>query len=340
MRSDVVDGRTVAELEAAAASRGHRAFAVRLRRDDQVIECVPETVIRRGDVVAVAGRRDAVVGEGLAELGREVDDDALLNYPVEHVGVALTTDRYDGTTVGELRASVLGRGVFVQRLVRAGIEVPWTPETNVQRGDELFLTGLQPEVERAGRELGFIERTTPRTDMVFVSLGIVIGGLIGLPAITIGSVTLRLTTSVGALLAGLVCGWLRSHHPTFGRVPPAAQWFFDTVAFALSVAVIGINAGTGFVEGLKTSGVQLLLGGVVVSLIPVTVGLVVGPRIFHMRPPILLGVASGSQTATAALGAVTETAGSQVPALGYTVPYAVSNVLLTLWGTIVVTLIA
>lgn len=336
--SDRVAGRSVGELEAAAASRGHRAFAVRLRREGALIECGPDTVIQIGDIVAVAGRRDAVIGEGLVDLGREVDDDALLDYPVERVGVAVTNGAMDGRTVSDLRSTTFGRGVFVERLTRAGVAVPLTPETEVHRGDELAVIGLQPEVERAGKEIGFIERTTPQTDMVFVSLGIVLGGLIGIPAITIGSVTLRLTTSVGALIAGLVFGWLRSVHPTFGRVPPAAQWFFDTVAFALSIAVIGINAGEGFVDGIKQSGVSLLLGGIVVSLVPVTVGLFVAHWVFHMRPPIGLGVSAGGQTCTAALGAITETAGSQVPVLGYTVPYAVSNVLLTLWGTVIVTI--
>lgn len=338
--SDRIAGRTVGELEAVAAGRGHRAFAVRLMRDGQLIECGPDTVIQLGDVIAVTGRRDAVISEGLDDLGREVDDHALLDYPVERVGVAVTNKAMDGRTVAELRTTTLGRGVFVERLTRAGIAIPWTPDTEIHRGDELLMTGLQPEVERAGKEIGFIERTTPQTDMIFVSLGIVLGGLIGIPAITIGSVTLRLTTSVGALIAGLVFGWLRSVHPTFGRVPPAAQWFFDTVAFALSIAVIGINAGQGFVDGIRESGVSLLLGGIVVSLVPVTVGLVVAHRVFRMRPPIMVGVSAGGQTCTAALGAITETARSQVPVLGYTVPYAVSNVLLTLWGTVIVTLIA
>ena len=214
-----------------------------------VLEAAPDVVLHMGDVVAVTGRRDAIVGEGLDQLGSEVDDPSLLDYRVETVGVAVTNKELDGQTVAQLRAGVLGRGVFVDRLVRAGVEVPWTAGTGLHRGDELHLTGLQSEVERAGQEIGFVERTTPQTDMVFVSLGIVLGALIGIPAITIGSVTLRLTTSVGALLAGLVFGWLRSVHPTFGRVPPAAQWFFDTVAFALSVGVIGINAGQDFVPG-------------------------------------------------------------------------------------------
>lgn len=41
-------------------------------------------------------------------------------------------------------------------------------------------------------------------------------------------------------------------------------------------------------------------------------------------------------TTTAALGAICEKAKSNTPVLGYTVPYAVGNILLTIWGSIVV----
>jgi putative transport protein len=44
--------------------------------------------------------------------------------------------------------------------------------------------------------------------------------------------------------------------------------------------------------------------------------------------------------ATAALAAIHEGSKSAVPTLGYGVAYAVGNVLLALWGTVIVALIA
>jgi len=102
--------------------------------------------------------------------------------------------------------------------------------------------------------------------------------------------------------------------------------------------VVGISCGPGFVAGLKAAGVSLLLWGIFVTTAPFVVGLLAGKYIFKMHPGINLGACAGARTTTAALGAIQEVAKSKVPALGYTVPYAVGNTLLTIWGVIIVLL--
>ena len=61
-----------------------------------------------------------------------------------------------------------------------------------------------------------------------LTAGIVVGGLIGIPTIAIAGAQIGLTTSGGALIMGLVFGWLRAKYPTFGQFPPAAEWLMDT----------------------------------------------------------------------------------------------------------------
>ena len=68
--------------------------------------------------------------------------------------------------------------------------------------------------------------------------------------------------------------------------------------------------------------------------------LMVGHFLFRMHPGILLGACAGACTATPALAAVQEVAKSSVPTLGYGVSYAVGNVFLALWGTVIVLLLA
>ena len=74
-------------------------------------------------------------------------------------------------------------------------------------------------------------------------------------------------------------------------------------------------------------------------LVPHLVGVVVGRWVFKMHPGVLLGVCAGAGTATPALAAIQEAAKSPVPTLGYGVSYAVGNVLLALWGTVIVALL-
>jgi putative transport protein len=73
---------------------------------------------------------------------------------------------------------------------------------------------------------------------------------------------------------------------------------------------------------------------------PHLTGLLVGRYVLRMNPLILLGACSGAGTITAALRAVQEEAESKLPALGYTVPYAIGNILLTAWGPVLVAMMA
>jgi putative transport protein len=327
--------RTVAELEALPV--GRRVFISRIRRGGVIVEPQPGMVIRPGDVIAVMTHTQLLMARG-AEIGPEVDDTELLDFPAEALDVVVTNKAMAGKTLGELAALESSRGVFLQRLVRVGQPMPFTLGTRLDRGDVLSLIGARPDVERLAKDLGYPDRPTVATDMIFVGLGIFIGGLVGLLTVTVGGLPLTLTASGGALIMGLVFGWLRAVRPTFGRIPEAAMWVFETVGLTVFIGVVGLSAGPSFVTGLKNSGVSLVLVGLVVAVLPHTAAILFGRFILRMNPVILLGACCGAGTITAGLRAVQEEAQSTLPALGYTVPYALGNILLTAWGPVIVAL--
>ena len=232
------------------------------------------------------------------------------------------------------------RGVFLRKLIRAGQEIPISAGTRIDRGDVLRLIGPKPEVERAVKELGYPDRPTTATDMIFVGTGIVLGGLVGLLSVTVGGIPLTLTASGGALIMGLVFGWLRSVYPFFGRIPEPAIWIFDTVGLCVFIGVVGLSAGPSFISGLQTTGISLVFVGLVSALLPHFVAILFGRYVLRMNPLILLGACAGAGTMTAALRAVQDEARSSIPALGYTVPYAVGNILLTAWGPVIVAMMS
>ena len=167
-----------------------------------------------------------------------------------------------------------------------------------------------------------------------------LGGFVGLLSVSVAGIPLTLTASGGALIMGLVFGWLRSVYPFFGRIPEAAIWIFDTLGLCVFIGVVGLSAGPSFVAGLKTSGISLVGVGLVSALLPHTVGILFGRYVLKMDPLIVLGACAGAGTITAALRAVQDEAQSSLPAVGYTVPYAVGNILLTAWGPVLVALMA
>jgi putative transport protein len=333
-------GRRVRELEQLA--KDARLFIERIRRDETILDADETTTVLAGDTLAITGRRDLLVAR-LEEqkLGiREVDDKALLDIPAEVLDVVVTHADVDGRTLADLASEDAVRSVFLRRLVRAGTPVAFFPGTEVQRGDVLTLVGPTRRIAAAVARLGIPDRATDVTDMVLVAFGIVAGALIGIPALMLGGIEIGLSLSVGVLLGGLVCGWLRSMWPRFfGRIPGPTLWVFESVGLAGFVAVVGLNAGPDFVVGLQTSGPSLLAAGAVTVLVPHLVGVLVGRWVFKMHPGVLLGVCAGAGTATPALAAIQEAAKSPVPTLGYGVSYAVGNVLLALWGTVIVALL-
>jgi len=329
-------GKTIEAFEARFTAP--RLCILRLRREGKVWEVEPKMILAAGDVVGLAGPRELLLPIE-ADVGKEVDDRELFDMPLEILDVVITNKVYAGWTLQSIRNSPAAeqvRGVFLRKLVRAGQEMPFNAGTKVDRGDVLQLIGPAGAVNRAAKELGYADRATEKTDMVFMGLGITIGALIGALSIKVGQVPLSLSTSGGALMAGLVCGYLRAVHPTFGRIPAPALWVFNNVGLTAFIAVVGITSGPGFVAGLKASGVSLLLWGVFVTILPLVVGLLAGKYVFKMHPGIILGACAGARTTTAALGAIQDEAKSKVPALGYTITYAVGNVLLITWGVVLV----
>lgn len=333
----VLFDKTLTELE--AMPRDNRVFVARIRRGDAIIEAKSDAVIRQDDIVAVISRQETHVKHGDV-IGPEIDDKALLDIPVEALDVMVTQQAVVGKTFAQIARLEFARGVFVGKLTRAGQTIPVSPSTTIDAGDVLRLVGIQPEVERAASELGYPDRPTTATDIVFVGTGIVLGGFVGLLSVTIAGVPLTLTASGGALIMGLVFGWLRSVYPFFGRIPEPAIWIFDTLGLCVFIGIVGLSAGPSFIAGLKTSGISLVFVGLVSALLPHTVGILFGRYVLKMNPLIVLGACAGAGTITAALRAVQDEAQSNVPALGYTVPYAIGNILLTAWGPVLVAMMS
>ena len=334
-----VDGLRAAEAEALIPDA--RVFVLRLRRDGKMQEATADTVLRKGDVVALAGPREVIVG--LTGAGaKEIDDAELLNVPVEGIDVYVTNKAVDGKTLAELAQRPSARGVFLRKITRGAtaVSIPILPNTQINRGDILTLIGRTQDTAAAAKDLGVPDRPTDVADVAFIGGAITVGALVGALVWKVAGVPLTLSTAGGALISGIVFGWLRSTRPFFGRIPSSTVWFMNSVGLNIFIAVVGISAGPGFINGLKTQGISLFLWGALATTLPLVLGMYVGKYVFRFHDALLFGILSGARTTTASLGLVCDRAQSQVPALGYTVTYAVGNTLLTIWGMVLIILLS
>lgn len=333
--------RTIDETEVYFRQKGKTIYVERLRSGGTIIDVAPgsDLKITLGDEIVLSGRREFVVGDE-SWIGPEVLDSDLVDFMVEELDITVASKKFDSMTVDELRRQKFMYGVSIKSISRSGVNVPVLAQVKIGRGDVVTVVGLGREVDEVARRLGYADRRTTKTDLVFVGLGIFIGGLIGSLALHIGEIPISLSVSGGALIAGLVLGWLRSKHPTFGRLPRSSVWLMDNLGLNMFIAVVGISSGPSFVTGLKEVGPVLFLMGVVATTLPLVLGMIIGRRIFKFPAAINLGCCAGSRTTTASLGAVQDAIGSSLPAMGYTVTYAIGNTLLILWGVVIVLLMS
>ena len=317
-----------------------RVFILRYRRNGVIEEATADTVLQEGDVVAVAGPRNVLV-DLIGPQTDEVDDRELLAVPIAGVDIYVTNKAVDGKTLTEMAQMPAARGVFLRKITRGATatSIPILPNTKVERGDILTLVGRTQDIAAATKVIGVADRATDIADVAFIGICVTIGALVGSLVVKIGGAPITLSTAGGALIAGIVGGWLRSVRPSFGRIPTPTVWFMNSVGLNIFIAIVGISAGPGFVNGLKTQGIGLFLWGAAATTVPLVLGMFVAKYVFRFHDALTLGIISGSRTTTASLGLVCDIGKSQVPALGYTVTYAVGNTLLTIWGMVLIMLL-
>ncbi|OAE61905.1 aspartate-alanine antiporter [Achromobacter xylosoxidans] len=334
-----VDGKRVADVE---AQLGGRTVVSRVLRDGEAVDATPDYVLATGDIVVVLGLRRFALRAG-SVIGPEIQlpeahaDDLQLS----ELQVIVSKKAVNGHTVGELAKrpnARRARGVFLQSISRSGHVLPLTPATVVQYGDLVTLVGAQPELSQAGAALGSELRRSGVTDLVFLAFGILAGLMIGSLGARLWGIPVSLGSGGGALVSGLVCGWINAKRPSIGHMPAHAVQLLKDLGLAIFVACVGLSAGPDALSLIREHGAVLPLIGLLVSLGPACLSLWVGHKILKIEGPLLVGAIAGQHVSTPAISAILTASGSSVPLLGYTVTYAIANVLLPVLGPIIVSL--
>jgi putative transport protein len=317
-------------------STGQDFAVLRLRRGDRILDPSPDLQLENGDVFsAISSLR--VHRKAQETVGQEVLDPELLNYQIVSREIVVMNPAVIGKPLGELNLPT-EHGCFPTAVVRSSISLPVDDNVVMTRGDLIAVTGEEARLQQLAEKLGHIEEDIQETDLLTFAFGIAAGILAGMFLVKLGNLSIGLGSAGGLLLFGILIGFLRNLHPTFGRVPAAARHILMELGLMMFMASVGLKAGGGIVEAFLAVGPVLMLCGVAVTLIPVIAGYAFGRLVLKMNPALLLGALTGSMTSTPSLNVVTEAARSSLPALGYAGTYTFANVFLTFAGTLLMTL--
>jgi putative transport protein len=307
---------------------------LRLTRSGSAVPLKDNPVLQMGDLLTVGGPLKKLLAD-VEELGPEVDDEKARLIDLDQAEIVLTKPDFEGKTLRELHQSLPAYGIRLRAWFRSGAELPLLPDARLHRNDVLRVIGPPQSVSRAIEALGKGVRPTDVSDVTTLALGAALGYLIGLVSVTVGGIPFSLGTPAGVIVAGITVATLRTFNPAFGGpVTEGARSFLEDAGLDLFVTGLGLNVAPALLNSLSEGRnvVLVLLVGMAGALLPPFISWLVGLYVFKMDPILLAGAVAGSRSSTTAMRAMCEESQSSVPAFGYPVPYALSAVVVLIYG--------
>jgi putative transport protein len=305
---------------------------VNVARGEQSVGAADDLVLQKGDVIALGGRLEAMTSN-MGLIGPEVPDSKVLNVPLDSAEILVTNKEIVGKELRELRNTPLAGTIALHHIERAGETIPMGLNTKLERFDVLFVGGVKSSIDKAGEILGKIARPSTSTDLFTLAAGMILGFLIGAITFPLAGSNVGLGNAGGLLVSGVIVSSIVSRVRFFGSTPNAARNILEDLGLVVFIAIVGINAGAGLISQLTGAvALKIFIAGFIVTTIPPIIVWAIGYHWMKINPAVLMGGVAGARSHSGPAREAAKEIGSSVPWIGFPVGYAVSGVLLTVFG--------
>lgn len=328
LENESTAGQTIAQFR----QKNPQYRIVNVIRNGEAVGVSAEVVLQRGDTIALGGRiEDLTSNMGL--IGPEVADAKALSIPIDQAEVLVTNKALEGKALKEFRNEDFAGQLQLLKIERGGVPIPLGAETQLQRFDVLFVAGLKSAVNKLAGLAGKVARPSTATDLLTLSLGMIMGLLIGLINVPVGSFSVGLGSAGGLLLSGILVSSVVSRLRFFGSTPNAARNILEDLGLITFIAIVGINSGSTLLAQLTGKiALFIFLAGFIASTLPPILTWAIGYHVMKINPAVLMGGVAGARSHSGPCREAAKEIDSSVPWVGFPVGYAVSGVLLTVFG--------
>jgi putative transport protein len=305
---------------------------VNVKRGDERLGAADDLVLQAGDVVALGGRLEAITAN-IGLIGPEIPDEKALSIPLDQAEILVTNKAMEGKELREFQNAEFAGQLGLQRIERGGVPIPLGLNLKLQRFDVLFVAGLKSGVDKLAAMMGKVARPSTATDLLTLSLGMILGFLIGAIAFPMAGSKVGLGNAGGLLVSGVIVSSLVSRLRFFGNTPNAARNVLEDLGLIVFIAIVGINSGAGLLSQLTgTVALYIFIAGFICTTIPPILVWAIGYHLMKINPAVLMGGVAGARSHSGPAREAAKEIGSSVPWIGFPVGYAVSGVLLTVFG--------
>ncbi len=318
-------GKTIGSVE---EQYGDDLTITQIIRKGKKVNLASDVQLLEGDTVTIIGLLDAVLHFEAPGM-KETDDSEALKLDVIKQEIVLT-NHFSLDVIKHLSEN----GIVISERKRDNNVL--SEDQALKALDHLTLVGPKDLIAKVVKKLGYVKDTGTETDVSFISMGLVVGLLIGAISFVVSGIPITLGSGGGALIGGLLFGYYQDKHSNYGLMPKATRWFCKSVGLNLFIAIVGLTSGASFLSALQSMGVKVLLIGVLVTILPHIASVYFGRFVLKLDAVDIIGALCGAGTCTAALNGVVEEYESSIFAVAYTPGYAMGNILLTVLGPLVV----
>ena len=305
---------------------------VNVGRGGEPLGADPDLVLQKGDIVALGGATQHLT-EKMGLIGPEVADATTLGIPMDQAEILVTNKDVVGRTFESFRETAIAGQLQVTKLERGGVQIPAGLKTKLERMDIISVVGLKSAVNELGEMWGRIARTNTSTDLLTLAAGMILGFLIGRIEFPAFGAKIGLGNAGGLLLSGVIVSSIVSRLRFFGNTPNAARNVLEDLGLVVFVSIVGINAGAGLLAQLTGAlALKIFLAGFIACTIPPFIVWAIGFHIFKINPAVLMGGVAGARSHSGPCREAAVEIQSTVPWIGFPVAYAVSGILLTVFG--------
>ncbi|MBW6490868.1 MAG: transporter [Lentimicrobium sp.] len=325
-----IDGKTLVELKFRTVTN---CVISRVKHGDITTTPSRETQLHYDDVIRALGTAEDLENVKLL-VGPQTDEELQLDKGHDVQWVLVTSKQVINKPLQKLNLGA-NYDATVVRIRRSGIELRPMHYTMLRFGDRLMVATSRESMPHVVKLLGNDDKRLSETDFLPITLGIVIGILIGMIEIPIfGLFKFSLGVTGGVLAAALILSGIGKTGPIIWSMSSNANQLFRELGLLMFLATVGCEAGGHIEETFVIYGAGVIAAGAAITILPLVIAMLVGKYLLKMNFLTLMGVITGGMTSTPGLAAINTQSDSGIAQVAYAAVYPLALVLMIIFSNI------
>ncbi len=299
------------------------------------------SVLEEGDRIFIISSKESAKNIELCigvRIDMDIKDWEVLDKHLICKKITITKSEVDGESLGKI--NFLEKfNVNVSRIIRGDVDIFPSDSVKLVLGDIVVVVGNEQGIQKAARFVGNTKGRLNDPYLIPIFLGVLVGIVLGsIPfSIPVVPIPVKLGLAGGPLIIAILMSRYGTQLGIVTYVTHSAKKMLQEIGISLFLAAVGLSSGKIFFVTLVEHGFSWFLMGMLITLIPVIIVILVGKLFCKLEGAQLMGLISGGMTDPAAL-AFANTISAGKASLSYATVYPLTMFLRILFAQILILL--